>query len=441
MKSMDAYYNIIDYGAVGDGRTLNTAAIQKAIDDADKKKGTVVIPKGEFLTGSLNLKGASFYLAPHAVIKGSPNLEDYPEIGYYHNEMHEVTSLLYSMNHEDICIYGQGTIDFNGSSFYDLDKVAIPDYYKVPLTKEQTAECNHPMKETGRVNQPLFFENVEKLVLDGITLLDSSCWTISLSHCRNVTITNLTINTSRSLPNNDGIHISASRDVIIKGCHISTGDDCIALTCITDWEAVCENVTISDCVLTCCSKAIVLGYMYSIVRNVTVNNCVIQNSNRGFCIMSSAGSGVVENVTVNNLIIDTKICAGNWWGNGEPICLLGTEEDTGFLTYFLDVKPERNLPYAIDNVIINGVVCHGENAIGVVADRGNIHNITLANIYYNAKESKNLELKGRTIDTNPALDFVEIPMDCFLIVSGTESVKLINVNGDKRKGIDRVVYL
>lgn len=432
-------FNVTDFGAIGDNKTLNTMAIQNAVDSACQVDGTVLIPSGTFISGTINLKNASLFLDDGAVLKGSPDLNDYPYIGYYHNEMKEVTSLLYSIGHKNIHIYGSGTIDFNGTSFYDQNRPSIPSYYQNPLTDAQLAECNYEWDE--RVNQPAFFANAANLIVEGITLLDASCWTLSFSHCTNLNLRNLTIDSSRNIPNNDGMHFSCCQDVVIKGCQINTGDDCIALSSITDWEGVCENFVISDCILRSCSKAFVLGYMYSHVRNVVFSNCVIQDSNRGICIMASDGVGLVENVTISNVVVSTRIRAGNWWGNGEPICLLGIEEDTGYQSYLTAQKPARRTEYCISNVIVNNVICHAENAIGIVGTGSSIQAVTLSNIYFSTKASPNIGLKGRTLDTLPAPDFIEVPEDCFLKIVGADDVKLINVNGDAKQGVDKIIIL
>jgi polygalacturonase len=429
--------NILDYGALPDGQTKNTAAIQRALDAAAASGETVLIPSGVFLTGSLNLKGASLLLERGAVLKGSPDIADYPPIGYRHNEMGEVTSLLYCLRAANVRISGSGTIDFNGSSFYDPAKPNVPAYVKQPLTPRQVAECTYSYEV--RVNQPIFFYQVEGLVIEGITLLDSSCWTMSFSHCRNVTVRGLTIDTSLNIPNNDGMHFSACDGVFIQGCRISSGDDCIALSSITDWAEPCQNFVISDCILRSCSKALVLGYMYSHIRNVTVTNCVIHASNRGFCIMSGAGVGLVENVTVNNLTIETQIRAGNWWGNGEPIFLLGVAHDNGALSFIQSQKPARRTRHCIRNVFINNVVCQAENAIGIVGDGDSIQGVTLSNLRFAAKPSANLGLKGRTLDTSPAPVFIAVPENCYMRIAGAPDVTLINVLGDTENGVDQIV--
>lgn len=431
------YFNICDFGAKEE--TLNTAAIQAAVDAAVKEQGTVVVPKGVYLTGTVNLRNVSLCIEKGGVIKGSPKLSDYPEIGFYHNEMGEVTSLLYTIDSDFLHIYGEGTIDCNGTSFYNTDIPAVPDYYdRDRMTEEQLAQCNYEF--TDRVNQPLFFGRAENLTIEGITILDSSCWTMSFCHCRNIRLLNLNVDTSWHVPNNDGVHFSCSRDIFVKGCNFHTGDDCIAFTSTTDWEEACGNAVISDCIFRSCSKAVNLGYMYSCIRNITITNSIIQESNRGICMMVSEGQGVLENVTVSNMIIETAVRAGNWWGNGEPILIMGIQHDDGAVTCFRDMKPGRNVKYSIHNISISNVICRGENAIGIVASEGNVHNINLCNIFYKAKESKNIGLKGRVLDTNPSREFVPVEKDCFLKIKGTKAVTCARVTGDEEQGVDRIVW-
>ena len=126
---------ITDFGArPGD---LCTASIQKALDASTAAGGeTVVVPRGTFYTGSLNLGTSSLELEKGAVLMGSANIDDYAPIGYDHAEMGNVRSLIYAVEAEGIRVYGEGTIDFNGDSFFTPgDFVVSPS--KVPMTQEQ----------------------------------------------------------------------------------------------------------------------------------------------------------------------------------------------------------------------------------------------------------------------------------------------------------------
>lgn len=109
--------NIKDLGAREN--TLCTKEIQKAVDLIDEAGGgTVIIPSGVYLSGTIHLKNTSLYLERGAVLKGSSNINDYYENGFLHNEMKKTISLLYAENQENINIYGEGSIDLSSDAFF-----------------------------------------------------------------------------------------------------------------------------------------------------------------------------------------------------------------------------------------------------------------------------------------------------------------------------------
>lgn len=230
--------DIRDFGALGDGVTINTAAIQVAIDCAAGTGETVLIPAGVFRTGTLLLKGASLHLESGAVLKASEDLDDYPVQPFRHNEMGDLRALLVNIGYDNVCIDGSGTIDLSGKSFYDTSVYNVPKS-RVPFTESQKAECTYPIGK--RPNQCIFFHNSKNITLRGIRVIDAPCWTMTFSVCENVKVLGLTIDTDLNVPNNDGMHICSSNGVLISDCHISSGVDCIALSGITAWEKPCEN--------------------------------------------------------------------------------------------------------------------------------------------------------------------------------------------------------
>ena len=300
--------NIRDFGAVADGKTVNTKAIQAAVDRAGETGETVLVPGGVFITGTIHLNGASLHLEPDAVLKGSTNIDDYPAQDFIHNEMGVLRALLINRDHDNVTIDGSGTIDLSG---------------------------------------------------------------------------------------------------------------------ITDWAKPCEDIVITNCVLRSCSKAIVIGYSYSHIRNVTITNCIIKESNRGICFMCNDTSALVENVRISNMIVDTRVRAGNWWGNGEPIFMMAVKHD-----YLIPAEqdPHRETDCAIRNVHIDGVTCMGENAMGIYGVDGNIREVELRNIDFTRKPSKNLPLKGNVFDFAPGRVDFEVPEDCGLYIGGGADVKLENIN-------------
>lgn len=414
--------NILDFGAVGDGKFMNTEAFAKAVEAGKTLGEAICVPAGNFLTGTINLQGVSLHLEPGAVIKGSSNLADYPDQDYVHNEMGVLRALIVNLNEDNVSISGSGTIDLSGSSFFDPKNQDIPQP-GFALTEKQISECTYIIQK--RPSLSIFFHNSKNISFSGITIVDAPCWTLTCSECENVKIRGLTIDTDLNIPNDDGIHISSCKGVIISDCNISSGDDCIALSCITNWEKPCEDIVITNCVLKSCSKAIVIGYIYSVVRNVLVSNCIIKESNRGLCFMCNDECGLIENVRAVNMIIETRIRAGNWWGNGEPVFLMAVKQDS-HLPY--DQKPERVTDCAIKNVHINGVSCIGENAIGIVGIDNNIKEVTLSNVDFIRKRAENLAIKGAEFDLAPSAVKVKVPEECGLLISGADDVVLESIN-------------
>jgi len=414
-------FNVLDYGAKGDGITMNTEYIQAALDDAARTRGTVIIPEGVFLTGTLNLNGVHLHLAHGSVLKASGDLMDYPDQNWVHNEMGVLRALLVDLYHDDVTIDGSGTIDFSGREFYDLDSYQIPES-RVPFNEEQIKEATHTY--AARPAQCLFFHGAKHITVSGIKIVDAPCWTVTFSECEDVKCLGLTIDTNLNIPNDDGIHVSACKGVIISDCHITSGDDCIALSCITNWEKPCEDIVITNCVLKSCSKAVVIGYQYSVVRNVLVSNTIIKESNRGLCFMAHNEAGMVENVRVSNMIIDTRIRAGNWWGNGEPIMMMVNTQDSHLPP---EQKSRRVAPFAIRNVVIDGATCVGENAMGIYAEGNIIDEIELRNIDYTRKSSNNICLKGYILDLSPGVYRPEVPENCGLYIENADGVSLENL--------------
>jgi len=386
--------NILDYGAKNN--CLCTTAIQNTINAAALIDAVVVVPEGIYITGSLDLKSITLVLEKGSILKGSSNIKDYKVLPIIHNEMEMINPLLYSVESDGVCIEGSGTIDLNAKAFFTDERI-IPDY-GVNFSEIQIKECTRKYKT--RSFQPIFFWKCKNISLANFTVIDAPCWTFSFSQCENIRVNNLTIDNCLTVPNNDGMHFCGCKNVLISGCIISAGDDCIALTSITDWNIPTENVVISDCVLRSCSKAISIGYMHSIVRDVTIKNCIIRESQRGIAIMSSTGTGLVENIIISGIVIETKVHAGNWWGNGEPICIMAVNHN--YDNYKFAV-PKRNWKINITNIIIRDIICEAENTIAIIGEHKNIQKIIIDGVLYQQKESDNRYLKGeKCIDLAPS---------------------------------------
>ena len=196
--------DITEFGAKGDGSALCTEAFRQAVAAAGEAGEPVRVPAGTYVTGTIDLQGVSLHLDAGAVVRGSSDPADYPEMPFHHNELGTLRALVVCLGGQDVVIDGEGTIDLNGSSFYDFSSPIVPES-RVPFTQAQKAECT--VKHSWRPSQSVFFYQVKNLTVKGITVLDAPCWTFSFNECQNVKVLGLTIDTNLNVPNDDGIHV------------------------------------------------------------------------------------------------------------------------------------------------------------------------------------------------------------------------------------------
>jgi len=416
-------YSILDYGARS-GEDC-TVAIQAALQHAGfAGGGEVAVPSGVYEFSSLRMPGrTALRLERGAVLRVLDDISGVGPVGFYHNELGEVTSCIWAMDAEDVSICGEGIIDLNGSRHFDPARPIIPEAMRGRVTPEQSAECTWAYDR--RVNQPVFFARCSNVRIDGVTIRDSPCWTLTFALCRGVRISDITIFNHPNVPNNDGVHICSTSDVMITGCRMDCADDCVAVTSIVDWDVPCENIAVSDCILRSFSKAIVLGYMHSVVRRVTVSSVTLLGCNRGLTIMSCARSGLVEDVTFANCYVGTRIRAGNWWGNGEPVFIMAVEKPG----WFYEAARE---PFAVNvrNIRFSNIICDAENGVGVIGGGQNISHIRMDGVSVRMHPSANMSLKGRVMDLSPSQQSETIPQDgseYWLVVRGARDVRMDDV--------------
>ncbi len=380
--------SIKDVGARGDGRTLETECLQRAITRCHEQGGgTLLFPAGTYLSGTLELfSNVTLELEAGAVLRGSPRLEDYPPHRFHHNEWGQVRSLLFAIDAENVALLGQGKIDLNGAPFIDFDTPRSGGWFGPETlalaSNEQRAEATVEARE--RPNQLLFFHGCRNFRVEGLTIENSPCWTLTFSDSRDLKIRGVSVYGDLRVPNNDGIHLSACKDVVISDCVISCGDDCIAVTAITKWDEPSERIAVSNCSLVSRSAAVRLGHLASKVKDVVLGNLVIRDSQRGIGIFAGDG-GAVENVLAQNLVIETRIVAGYWWGNGEPLALVTTGAQG-----------------SIRRVRVSAVHARSENGILIHGHGGNIADVDLVDWRLELAYGKNRPLLGKVIDLQPA---------------------------------------
>ncbi|HSK88141.1 MAG TPA: glycoside hydrolase family 28 protein [Anaerolineales bacterium] len=291
-------YNVRMHGALGDGQTLDSPAIQKVIDScAEQGGGTVYLPAGQYLAGSLFLRNnITLFLDSGAVICGSENPQDYPVIHSRWEGMHQDTyaPLIAGEHLQNIAVLGRGTIDGRGAVWWKAKK-------------EKTLA--HPRPRL------ISFSECTNVLIEGITAINSPSWTINPVHCQNVNIRGITIINPADSPNTDGINPDSCRFVRISDCYVSVGDDCITIKSGTEHErpdlhAPCRDITITNCTLERGHGGVVIGSeMSGGVKNVVISNCVFIGTDRGIRIKSRRGrGGTIEDIRVSNLIMDGVLC-------------------------------------------------------------------------------------------------------------------------------------
>ncbi|WP_207425505.1 glycoside hydrolase family 28 protein [Pedobacter sp. SYSU D00535] len=298
----DKQYNILDFGAKGDGQTLNTVAIQNAIDKCSKDGGgSVVVPSGTFISGSLFLKAdVDLFLQNGAVLKGSINPEDYPQVNtrWEGEEKKWTACLLNAIDLSNFKISGKGTIDGSGDLW--------------------TARGRSQTQTTGvRFGRPrlIGIQNCKNVLVEGLHLNNQASWGLFVLYSNNVKINNLKITAEHNIPSSDGIDIDSSKDILIRGCDIDVNDDCISIKSGKDEDGLrvnrpSEDILIEKCRFGYGHGGVAMGSETSGgIRNVVVRNCLFEAGNWAPIRFKSQPSrgGVVENITYKNLVIrDTR---------------------------------------------------------------------------------------------------------------------------------------
>jgi len=274
------HFDVRAYGAVGDGKTLDTPAIQKAVDAAvEAGGGTVHLAGGTFLSGTVRLKSnVTLHVEAGAILRGSRDVGDYPDntpqIVYLYRPRF-TKSLIYAEREKNIALTGRGTIDGQGEHF--------------------------PAKPGDDKGRPYIvrFSECKNVRVRDLTFRNSARWLSHYLACENVVIDGITIR-SRIRENRDGIGIDSSSGVRISNCHVFSGDDAIVLKATA--ERPCRRVTITNCVLSSMASALKLGTESNGgFEDITISNCTIYDTGYSGIGLMMVDGGTLNRVTVSNI--------------------------------------------------------------------------------------------------------------------------------------------
>lgn len=372
-------FNVKDFGAVGDGVTLETKSIQQAIDKCAGSGGCVYFPAGKYLTGSLELKSnVGIYIQKGATILGSTKLGDYfprvPHLKSYNDHFLKY-SLFYAEKAENISIRGDGTIDGQGSYFKVKTKVK-PDRY---------------------LNRPFIirFVSCKNAKVEDLTLQNSAMWMQQYLACEELTIRGIKV-FNHANQNNDMMDIDGCKNVIISDCLGDTDDDGITLKSTS--PAVTENVAITNCIISSHCNAIKLGTESTGgFKNIVISNIIVKPSENKTCIfglpagicgiaLTNVDGGILDGVTISNIRID---------GAEVPIFLrLGNRARK----YAEDVPVPKVGTFknvSINNAIVTNAGTTGCSITGIPGY--NIENVSLNNISITLKGKGTIEESNKVI--------------------------------------------
>lgn len=329
----DKTYNINDFGAVADAKTLNTAAFEKAIKTCSENGGgKVVVPNGKYLTGAIHLENnVNLHLEDNAEILFSLNPKDYPIVhtSWEGTELMNYSPLIYAKNKKNVAITGKGTLNGQADSTNWWIWCGAKMYGWTKGTPSQNdsqnrevlvdmAEKGVPVSERifgdGRYLRPNFIEFFEcnTVLVKDITVINAPFWILHPIKTNNMIIDGVTVNSHG--PNNDGCDPEYSQNIIIKNCTFNTGDDCIAIKSGRDGDGrrvatPSKNIIVQNCKMIDGHGGVVIGSEISAgVNNVFVENCVMDSPNLDRAIRIKTNSkrgGVIENVYVRNLEVGT----------------------------------------------------------------------------------------------------------------------------------------
>jgi hypothetical protein len=373
-------YSLKDFGALGDSKTLDTLAIQEAINAAHAAGGgRVVVPANmTFLSGSFELKeNVELHLEAGSTILASPNYLDYThnineltDGGVNESVLPQRAFIVGYLAHNS-SITGTGTINGNADGFilergHYIHTMRAPEggrsqYLERPFTIFLIGSNNHVMKD--------------------FTLIDPAFWAIRTTGCNDLEITGIKILTDLMVPNADGIDIDRCQRVSITDCDLVTADDCISLKSCAGTASYGDvsDVLIENCRMVSTSGAITLGTeSVGDIKRVRVNNCVVERSHRGFAVRAREG-GTISDVIFENSKVSTRAFSPMWWGHGEALHVTAFAwSDEGFLG---DGNIERLLEGKVENIIFRNLGVESEAGIlNWAAREGLVTNITYQNI-------------------------------------------------------------
>jgi polygalacturonase len=287
-------FDIVTYGAKGDGETDNTLAVQKAIDEANANGGGIVkIPAGKFVTGVIHLKSnVELAISANGVLMGSPKRIDYGS--------GPASALIVANDQQNISITGKGVIDGQAAKL-------LKDLYvmlKAGTLEDKEWQTYNPWRQMrpAEKNRPkmIEFRNCDGVTIKTVTIRDGLDWVQKYINCSNLIIDSITIRSTTFL-NNDGIDVVDCKKVRITNCDINAADDGICLKSESP-QGRCEDIYISHCKIRSSASAFKLGTASrGTFSNITVRDLTIYDTYRSAIALETVDGAILENIDIRNV--------------------------------------------------------------------------------------------------------------------------------------------
>lgn len=336
-------FNLNDFGAVGDGKTLNTEAFKKAINSiSEQGGGRLIVPAGIWLTGPIEIKSnLDFHVQEGAIVQFTSDLKQFP-LRQSSSGKIDVTPPIWGDNLKNVAFTGTGVFDGAGEAWRPVKKFKVSDAFwsdllakggvlsddgKIwwptaaakegeKLSKEISKKKNATIQDYEPLHnflRPMMFtlSKVENLLIDGPTFTNSPKFILNPRQITNLVIRNVTVSNPSWAQNGDAIDISASKNVIIYNAKVNAGDDGICMKSSgesKDGEPRLQNVIIAECTVNRAHGGFVIGSNTDGgMNNIFVSNCTFDGSDTGIRVKSNSGRGgevqniFIENITMHNI--------------------------------------------------------------------------------------------------------------------------------------------
>lgn len=490
----DNSFNIKDFSAVSGGEEKTTAAINSAINECSQQGGgTVIIPRGIWLTGPIYLQdNVNLHLEEGALVLFSRDFADYPLIQTTYEGQKQVrcTSPINGENLTNIAITGQGVIDGSGHIWRPVKRYKVTDkmWNKLvasggvvddddriwwpsenalhgPEIVKELQEKNAPIEEYEKVREylrPVLLSLIKckNVLLDGPVFQNSPAWNIHPLLCENLIIQNITVRNEAYAQNGDGIDLDSCKNVYLHDAMFDVGDDAICLKSGKNEQGrkrgvPCEDMLIENCKVYAGHGGFVIGSeMSGGVKNIKVQNCTFMGTDCGLRFKTTRGrGGIVENIFINDInMIDIKT---------EPIRfnMFYAGRSDGSEEVLFDKKPVTEETPVFKQIYINNVSCRGAKKavkleglpemfidkiyiedVQLLAQKGiecvNAHNLEFINTDVKVEDEVVIEImQGQNIK----FENMNIDQDNQIIIKGRDTDKIKFVRCDFPEDYDGFV--